>query len=248
MTDSEKLSPNGKRAVELFKQQLAALGSVRHLHGITPEFAKWKDSTNALFMKYLPTSPHFIRFSNIRFGAARRRSFSGRGGASPQTMQVYYERGCNAAEHCLKGAIEDIQRFDVELPTQPSTPQQAGLHISANAPITINSNLAIAMDNATQNVSQVTTQEGAKLEEITALLKQSLELTGRQMLEAVSAINAIAVEMQKPKSGWNWHTILDNTSKLSTIMTLATDVSAKIAPHLQWIVGLVEQGKQILGR
>jgi hypothetical protein len=80
MTDSEKLSPNGQRAVELFKVQLAALGSVRYLHGITPEFAKWKDSTNALFMKYLPTSPHFIRFSNIRFGAARRRSFSGRGG------------------------------------------------------------------------------------------------------------------------------------------------------------------------
>jgi hypothetical protein len=248
MTDSEKLSPNGQRAVELFKEQLAALGSVRYLHGITPEFAKWKDSTNALFMKYLPTSPHFIRFSNIRFGAARRRSFSGRGGPSPQTMQAYYQRGCDSAAACLRGAIEDIQRFDVELQTQPSAHRAAALHISTNAPITINSNLAIAMDNATQNVSQVTTQEGAKLEEITALLKQSLELTGRQTLDAMSAINAIAVEMQKPKSGWNWHTILDNTSKLSAIMTLATDVSAKLAPHLQWIVGLAEQGKQILGR
>jgi hypothetical protein len=241
MTDSEKLSPNGQRAIELFKEQLTALGSVRYLHGITPEFAKWKDSTNALFMKYLPTSPHFIRFSNIRFGAARRRSFSGRGGPSPQTMQAYYERGCDAAEHCLKGAIKDIQRFDVELPTQPSTQQRTALHISANAPITINSNLAIAMDNATQNVSQVTTQEGAKLGEITALLEQSMELNRRQMIDAMSAINAIAVEMQKPKSGWNWHTVLDNASKLSAIMTLATDVSAKLAPHLQWIVGLVEQ-------
>jgi len=219
MTGSEKLSPNGQRAVELFKEQLTALGSVRYLHGITPEFAKWKDSTNALFMKYLPTSPRFIRFSRI-----------------------------HAAEHCLRGAIEDIQRFDVELPTQPSTPGRAGIHISASAPITINSNLAIAMDNATQNVSQVTTQEGAKLEEITALMKQSLELTGRQMLEAVSAINAIALEMQKPKSGWNWHTILDNASKLSSIMTLATDMSAKLGQHMPWIIALVEQGKQMLGR
>jgi hypothetical protein len=248
MTGSEKLSPNGQRAVELFKEQLTALGSVRYLHGITPEFAKWKDSTNALFMKYLPTSPRFIRFSRIQFGLSRRRSFSGRGNPPPQTMQAYYERGCDAAEHCLRGAIEDIQRFDVELPTQPSTPGRAGIHISASGPITINSNLAIAMDNATQNVSQVTTQEGAKLEEITALMKQSLELTGRQMLEAVSAINAIALEMQKPKSGWNWHTILDNASKLSSIMTLATDMSAKLGQHMPWIIALVEQGKQMLGR
>jgi hypothetical protein len=248
MTDSEKLSPNGQRAVELFKEQLAALGSVRYLHGITPEFTQWKDSTRALFLKYLPTSPHFARFSNIQFGIARKRSFSGRGNPSPQTMQAHYERGCDAAEHCLRGAIGDIQRFDVELPAQPSTHQTAGLHISANAPITINSNLAIAMDNATQNVSQVTTQEGAKLGEITALLEQSMELNRRQMIDAMRAIDAIAVEMQKPKSGWNWHTILDNTSKLSAIMTLATDVLAKLGQHLPWIGGLMEQAKQILGR
>jgi hypothetical protein len=248
MTDSETLSTNGQRAVEFFKEQLAALAALRNLPGITPELAKWKDSTRVLFTKYLPTSPRFNRFCNIQFGVARRRSFSGRGNLSPQTMQHHYQEGCDAAERCIRGAIEDIERFDVESPTQPSTPQRAGLHISANAPITINSNLAIAMDNATQNVSQITTQEGAKLEEITALLKQSLELTGRQMLEAVSAINAIAVEMQKPKSGWNWHTILDNTSKLSAIMTLATDISAKLGQHLPWIIALVEQGKQMLGR
>ena len=248
MTDSEKLSPNGQRAVELFKEQLAALAILRSLPGITLELTKWKDSTRVLFTKYLPSSPRFNRFCNIRFGVVRRRSFSGRGNPSPQRLQHHYQQGCDEAEQCIRGAIEDIERFDVELPTQPSTPQRAQLHISANAPITINSNLAIAMDNATQNVSQVTTQEGAKLEEITALLKQSLELTGRQMLEAVSAINAIAVEMQKPKSGWNWHTILDNTSKLSEIMKLATDMSAKFSQHLPWIIGLMEQGKQILGR
>ena len=59
------------------------------------------------------------------------------------------------------------------------------------------------MDNATQNVSQVGTQEGATLAEITALLEKSLELNKRQLLEAVQAVNAIALEMQKPKSGWN---------------------------------------------
>jgi hypothetical protein len=124
MTDSEKLSPNGQRAVELFKEQLAALVALRNLHGITSEFAKWKASTNALFMKYLPTSPDFIRFSKIRFGLSRRRSFSGRGNPSPQTMQAYYERGCDAAEHCLWGAIGDIKRFDVGLPADCWTGSQ----------------------------------------------------------------------------------------------------------------------------
>jgi hypothetical protein len=124
MTGCEKLSPNGQQAVELFEEQLAALETVRSLHGITPEFAKWKDSTNALFMQYLPTSPHFIRFSKIRFGLSRRRSFSRRGNPSPQTMQAHYERGCDAAEHCLWGAIGDIKRFDVGLPVDCWTGSQ----------------------------------------------------------------------------------------------------------------------------
>jgi hypothetical protein len=125
MNDNGKLSLNGQRAVELFLEQLALLGAVRYLQGITPEFAKWKDSTNALFMKYLPTSPHFIRFSKIQFGVARRRSFSGRGNPSPQTIQAYYERGCDAAERCLRGTIEDIQRFDVESPARASSSQSS---------------------------------------------------------------------------------------------------------------------------
>jgi hypothetical protein len=124
MTGSDKLSPNGQQAVELFEEQLAALETVRSLHGITPEFAKWKNSTNALFMQYLPTSPHFIRFSKIRFGLSRRKSFSGHGSPSPQTMRAYYEQGCDAAEHCLSGAIGDIERFDVGLPMDNWTREQ----------------------------------------------------------------------------------------------------------------------------
>ena len=143
MTDSEKLSPNGQRAVELFNEQLAALGTVRYLHGITPEFSRWKDSTKALFMKYLPQSPHHFRFRNIEFGMAQRRRLSEGGNPSADELQQHYQHGCDAAEQCIRGAIKDIERFDVELPTQPSTPQSAGF-ISANAPITINANLGCA--------------------------------------------------------------------------------------------------------
>jgi len=129
MNDSGKLSPNGQRAIHLFEEQLAALGVVRNLLGT--EFAKWKESTRALFMEYLPTSPRFIRFSKIQFGVARTRNFSVRWRPSPQTMQQYYQLGCDAAEQCIRGAIEDIERFDVELPTQPSTHQPSKTIVSS---------------------------------------------------------------------------------------------------------------------
>ena len=248
MTDGDKLSQDGRRAIELFNEQLVELAALRNQRGITPDLSRWKDSTKTLFMKYLPASPHYTRFCNIQFGIARRRSFSGRGNPSPQALDIHYQQGCDAAEKCIKGTIQEIERFDVAASTQSPRPEPtAQLRIDAHAPITINSNLAIAMDNATQNVSQVATQGGATLAEITALLETSLELNKRQMLEALQAVNAIAVEMQKPKSGWNWRTILDSASKLSAIMTLATDISSKLSHHLPWIIGVMEQAKKALG-
>ena len=101
MTDSGKLSPEGQRAIELFQEQLDNMPIVRNYSGITPEFCQWKDSTTGLFKKYLPTSPHYNRFSIVQFGSAH------------ETHQRYL-RGCDLAEQCIRGAIHDIERFDLQ--------------------------------------------------------------------------------------------------------------------------------------
>jgi hypothetical protein len=101
MTDAGRLSSEGQRALELFKEQLAAMPTVRSFRGVTPEFSRWKDSTAGLFIKYLPDSTSYNRFCIIQFGSAQ---------ATPER----YLRGCDLAEQCIRAAIEDIERFDVK--------------------------------------------------------------------------------------------------------------------------------------
>jgi hypothetical protein len=101
MTEVRKLSSEGQRALELFKDQLDAVRMIRSFRGITPEFSRWKDSTTALFIKYLPDSSCYNRFSIIQFG-------------SEHAAQERYLRGCDLAEQCIQAAIQDIERFDVK--------------------------------------------------------------------------------------------------------------------------------------
>lgn len=101
MTDVPKLSSEGQRALDLFKEQLAAVATMRTFRGVTPEFNRWKDSTAGLFIKYLPDSAFYNRFCIIQFGSA-------------QAAQDRYLRGCDLAEQCIRAAIQDIERFDVK--------------------------------------------------------------------------------------------------------------------------------------
>jgi hypothetical protein len=101
MTDRGKLSPEGQRAVELFQEQLAAMPAVRNFRGSTPEFSQWKDSTRALFTKYLLRSPYYNRFFIIQFESVH------------ETKKCFL-RACDLAEQCIRGAIQDIERLDVK--------------------------------------------------------------------------------------------------------------------------------------
>jgi hypothetical protein len=101
MTEVRKLSSEGQRAIELFKEQLDAVPTMRNFRGITPEFSRWKDSTTGLFIKYLPDSSCYNRFCIIQFGSAH-------------SAQERYLRGCDLAEQCIRAAIQDIERFDVK--------------------------------------------------------------------------------------------------------------------------------------
>ena len=101
MADIAKLSMEGQRALELFKQQLDAMPRIRDFRGATPEFGQWKDATTRLFVKYLPDSSCSNRFSIIQFGTAQ---------APPER----YLRGCDLAEQCIRAAIKDIEQFDVK--------------------------------------------------------------------------------------------------------------------------------------
>jgi hypothetical protein len=102
MTEVRKLSSEGQRALELFKQQLKAVPMMRNFRGITPEFSRWKDSTTGLFRKYLPDSSCYNRFCIIQFG-------------TEHGAQERYLRGCDLAEQCIQAAIQDIERFDVKV-------------------------------------------------------------------------------------------------------------------------------------
>ena len=101
MTDVRKLSSEGQRALELFKEQLDAVPTIRNFRSVTPEFSRWKDSTAGLFIKYLPESSCYNRFCIIQFGSEH---------APPER----YLRGCDLAEQCIRAAIQDIERFDVK--------------------------------------------------------------------------------------------------------------------------------------
>src|ERR1700734_724655 len=103
---NESLSTEGQKAVRLFREQLQAMTTVRNYRGITPGFNLWKDGTITLFKRYLPKSAHYTRFLNTPFGSSRPLSFSGRGNPSPQRLERYYSEGCDAAEQCIRGAIQ----------------------------------------------------------------------------------------------------------------------------------------------
>jgi hypothetical protein len=101
MASSSNLSAEGQRALALFKEQLDALPAIKNFRSVTPEFTRWKEATTRLFLKYLPDSSCYNRFSIIQFGATH---------SAPDR----YLRGCDLAEQCIKTAIQDIERSDVK--------------------------------------------------------------------------------------------------------------------------------------
>jgi hypothetical protein len=80
---------------------------------------------------------------------------------------------------------------------------------------------------------------GPSLKEIAALLNESLDLTGRERLDGLKAIEVIASETQKQETNRDWKSILDSGEKLLSIANKATDRATKFAPLLPAITALI---------
>lgn len=101
------------------------------------------------------------------------------------------------------------------------------------------------MDRATQNVGHIG-PSGNNLAEISDLLQQSYDLTRRQLEDALNAAKRLDTEVQKPKTNRDWKSIAEWGNTLLGIAEKATDLTAKLAPHLPWITHLIEQAKNHL--
>jgi hypothetical protein len=117
--DDNELSAIGRKAITLFKQQLERLTSLRSGDAGNPEFVSWRDATKTLFRKFLPDSTHLERYEKITFRRLpSRRGLSSRYNQPPGYDKSLFQRGCNLTEQCMLGAIDEIERFDIEVPSQ----------------------------------------------------------------------------------------------------------------------------------
>lgn len=247
-------------AVQLLAEQQNRLEQIRNLDYQHPDFKLWQDTTMTLFQRFIrPDSPHFIRFRDIRFlgkiqiSIARRLPYNYRGpslrqnDANPQD-QEQFQKGCDEAHNCIQGAIKEVETFGVHVEINSRTLRQktgGGVQQTFHGPVTIE-NQIIATDKAIQNIGHIG-NTGTSLKEIAGLINQSLELTGKQRLEALEGIEIIASETGKPEEHRNWKSIAEWAEKILAITGKATDVANKLAPHLPFLTALVHAAKARFG-
>ena len=246
--------PQESAAIELLNDQLNKLMGVRSLNFKDPQFITWRSTVTDLFQGFLrPDSPHLITFRDLRFRGrvqARRLPFNYRGPLPSETVSpedvVKFQSDCAIAEGCIRGAMDTIQNFGIysEEPREKAT-MSGGVQQNFHGPVTIQTQ-AIATDNAIQSIEHIG-DEGTSLKEIAALLQESMELRGREVQDGLKAVEGIASEIQKPQEGRNWKSVLDYGEKLLDIAGKATDLTAKLTPHLPMIAQLVHQAKTTLG-
>lgn len=238
----------GLTATSLLEEQLTRLEDVRHLDYKSPLFIRWRNTITTLFQRFLSQdSPHFHTFRELEFralGPIRTRPFSYRGPLPPTGMspadKARFQKDCDIAAECIKAALEEIRALGVYSGSDPArTANVRTFHQNFNAPVTFQ-NQAIATDNSIQLIGQMG-DTGTGLEEIRALLDQSMEITGREKSEGFQALKNIASEVQKPSESRNWKSILDCGEKLVGIASKATDMAIRLAPHMPVITVLVEE-------
>ena len=240
--------------IQLFHEQRSKLAEVRKLDYKHPDFKFWHDSTASLFQRFVrPDSPHFEHLREIRFlgpsSLTVRRVPYGYRGPLPRADAVrpedkeQFEKGCSEADNCIQGAINEITLFGLHAEAAKVKPSaRGGVQQNFHAPVTI-ANQIIATDNAIQNIGKVG-GTGASLNEVAKLLNESLDLTGRQRLEALKCIELIASETAKPEEKRNWKSIAEWGGTLLDLVGKAADVGTKLAPYLPTVVALVEHANK----
>jgi len=240
-------------ATNLLDELLVKLQSVRRLDWKNPQFVSWRDTTSALFQRFLPPdSPHIITFQRLTFRApvaARTLPYNYRGPRPVTNVssadRARFESDCAMAEECIKAVREEIRAFGVHsMRDWPATRNGGASHQNFYGSVTIE-NQAIATGNSIQNIGQMG-DTGTSLKEIGALLDQSMELTGREKLESFKALEAIVAETHEPVERRNWKYIFDCGEKLASIANKATDIATKLAPHMPALVMLMDEGRKRL--
>ncbi len=247
----KQLGPDEQEAIAQLEKQISALATIRanaeQAHANSAEFIGWKSHTIDLLAHYVPsTSAHFRKFRMLSFRSnvmipdypsarvhrGRRRDDLERFAADADVAIV-----------CLKGAIEGIRLFGVSrgepAPTTPARSRESrGLTQVFHGPV----NQAVAMGGATQSIGHVG-PSGNTLPEISDLLQQSYDLTRREIEDAVRATKQIDAEVQKQEASRDWKSIAEWGNTLLGIAGKATDLTAKLAPHLPRVAHLIEQAK-----
>lgn len=252
-TDDEK-------AVRLLTRQLEEVKDIRPLNWRHPKFKAWRDTTMTVLEKFVgPNSTYLSTYRNLRFFEPPRMITVGFGGPPPPPPDYVspedaaaYQGACETSEETLRAAIRHIKDFGVYVEHLQAVSSRRGKAGSTGhgggqhfyGPI---KNVAIAADNAAQNIGQVGDSTGASLKEIGELFQESMDLTRRQMQEGLAGIENLAVEVQKPEKSRNWKVVLDCGEKVLEIARKATDLASKLAPYTPAIVVLVEQARHMLG-
>jgi hypothetical protein len=254
---------DGEKATRLLNEQLHELESVRGLNCDDAHFKAWRDTTSTYLTRFLPSdSPHRDTFRNLSF--RRRDPFTNDQWGSPratrqrQLNQEHFLTACKTAETTIKAGLKHIKEFGVHVEPAKAPAGEKGKgggegighsgvqqHFYSTVEIR---NQVIATDSATQNIGQMGDTIGASLKEIAEVLKQSENLTRREVGEGLAGIETLAVEVQKPAEKRNWKSVLDCGQAVLAIAGKATDLAHKLAPYAPHVVALVDQAKHFLQR
>jgi|GEM_PF-2294383 len=247
-----------QKAIRLLNRQLEQLQDLRGLNYHDSKYKVWRDTTIRVLETFLGReSPHFVRFRDLRFfGPMSIRPFRGGPRLPPDYVSpddvVAFRKACATSEETLKAAIRDIEDFGVYVEQASPAPaargrgRSGGVSQTFHGPVNIQ-NQAIATDNAIQRIGHMGDSTGASLKEIADLLRQSEDLTPRQVREGLAQIESLAVEIQKPEPARNWKSVLDCGQAVLAIADKATDLAQKLAPYTPAIVALVENARHTIG-
>ena len=243
-----------QKAIRLLKRQLVELKVVRVTNYKSPMFKAWYDTTSSVLERFLgPHSNYTNRFRNTRFLSMTVEPFDGDFEFSDDVStndSMTFRSACDTAEASLKAAIRHVEDFGVYIEESKLAPagetrsgsSGGGVTQNFHGPVTFHAQ-AIATDNAIQKIGRMGDATGASLKEIADLLQQSEDLSPRQVKEGLAAIEALAVEVEKPEEKWNWKSVLECGQRALEVAGRAVDLGAKLAPYTPTIVALVEKAR-----
>jgi len=248
-------SPEAK-AIRLLTRQLKELGD--HICFLNDDqhhdFKAWRDTTRGYLERFLgKDNHHSTRFRDTRFhGPSYLRSDFPGVSQGPSRREIEerveaFQKGCATASATLLAAIKHVDDFGVyEEPAEAAPKRKAevgsgGIHFSA--PMNIQ-NFAIA--GRDQTIGHIGNKTGIDLKEIADLLKQSLDITPRQLNDAVKGLEVLGAEEQKPPEKKDWKSILTYGQLVLGVMGKAADLGHKLVPYTAHIMALVEAAKHAL--